>query len=85
MNTSVLLQATPASAAKTPRSSSKSSSKKKPKGKASPAASIVVFRNQSLTELGINALMRRITNMTTPEVISRICNKGYAAVNKGSA
>ena len=34
--------------------------------------------------MGINALMRRITSMTTPEVISRICNKGYAAVNKGS-
>ena len=87
MNTIVLLQATPASAAKTPRSSSKSSkssSKKQPKGKASAVATIEVFRNQSLAEFGPHAFMRRITNMITPEVISRIDNKWYAAVNKGS-
>ena len=56
----------------------------KGKGKASSAATIEVFRNQSLAEFGTNAFMHSITKMITPEVIFRIGNKRYAAVNKGS-
>ena len=77
-------EALQASGGKTPRTSLKSTSKKQSKGKASPAATIEVFRIQGLTESGSNAFMCRITNMITPKAISRIGNKWYAAVNKGN-
>ena len=71
--------ATPASAKKTPRSSSSSSKRTN-----NQVATIADrhFNNQSLKELGTMAFMRKMTLVLTPEIISRLGNKWYSAVNK---
>ena len=46
---------------------------------------LCVFQNQTLDEMGcVQAFLRRITVLQTPEAVSRLGIKWYVATNKGS-
>ena len=73
------------SAAKTKKSESRNSSAKKSKALAASMVQIRVFQNQTLDEIGgAQAFLRRISVLLTPEAVSRLEIKWYAAANKGS-